>query len=299
MEILRRATNPWGQDVLIGIAWDLMWAAIVVGVVFVLGHAVYVRFAGVKAGAGTSADASGSAAGVPDKILRHSVGARAFHWLMSAAMIVLLITAFFPVVGIQFPWVTIHWAAGVGLILTIIYHILHATIKQDFWSMWIDRKELKEGSRELAQFFRRSGAPSEKPGKYPLDHKLYHHAVAAVSLGAIATGLLMMVRVDTPFWPRNPYLLSDQLWGVVYVVHGLSGVALITLVMAHIYFAIRPEKWWITLSMINGWIGRKEYLEHHDPKRWVVGGGTQPQPVPSHTSAPLGEGLPQSKPSHD
>jgi hypothetical protein len=103
-----------------------------------------------------------------------------------------------------------------------------------------------------------------------VDHKLYHHIIALVSLGAIVTGLVMMVRIDTPFWVRNPYLLSDQLWGAVYVVHGVTGVALITLVMAHVYFAIRPEKWWITRSMVRGWVGRKEYLAHHDPVRWVV-----------------------------
>ena len=27
MDLWRRADNPWGQDVLIGVSWDLMWAA--------------------------------------------------------------------------------------------------------------------------------------------------------------------------------------------------------------------------------------------------------------------------------
>jgi hypothetical protein len=37
-----------------------------------------------------------------------------------------------------------------------------------------------------------------------------------------------------------------------------------------VYFAVRPEKWWITKGMIVGWITRRQYLEHHDPHRWVV-----------------------------
>jgi len=53
-------------------------------------------------------------------------------------------------------------------------------------------------------------------------------------------------------------------------VHGLSGVALITMVIAHVYFAIRPEKLWMTRSMIKGWITRDEYLAHHDPEKWKV-----------------------------
>ena len=41
--------------------------------------------------------------------------------------------------------------------------------------------------------------------------------------------------------------------------------------IAHVYFAVRPEKWWITKSMIFGWITRRQYLEHHEPARWPVG----------------------------
>ena len=52
---------------------------------------------------------------------------------------------------------------------------------------------------------------------------------------------------------------------------GLAGVGLVGLVIAHVYFAVRPEKWWITKSMILGWITRRQYLEHHDPDRWNVG----------------------------
>jgi len=62
------------------------------------------------------------------------------------------------------------------------------------------------------------------------------------------------------------------------VVHGLSGVSLILLVAAHIYFAVRPEKRWITWSMVRGWIDREHYLAHHDPAKWVVTGGESVRP---------------------
>ena len=98
--------------------------------------------------------------------------------------------------------------------------------------------------------------------------------LVVVGLSVIASGLTMMVRVRTPLFPRNPYLLSDSTWGFVYVTHGMAGVALVGLVIAHVYFAVRPDKWWITKAMILGWITRRQYLEHHDPDRWAV------QPVP-------------------
>ncbi len=294
MEFWRRADNPWGQEVLIGIAWDLMWAALIAGVVFTAGHALYAWLLAPKEE--SAAVGAGESAGVPERILRHGVAARAFHWLMSISMFVLLITAFLPVIGIQFAWVTIHWIAGVALILMVIYHIVHSIGWRDLWSMWIDKADIKEGTAELTRVFTRSTKPAERAGKYPVDHKLYHHIIAVVTLAAIATGVLMMFRVDTWFWQRNPYILSDGLWGFVYVLHGISGVSLITLVIAHIYFAIRPEKWWITMSMINGWIGRKDYLEHHDPKKWVVEDGTPP--AMSGGAAPLA-GVTQDKRSND
>jgi cytochrome b subunit of formate dehydrogenase len=209
---------------------------------------------------------------LPAKILRHAMSERVFHWLMSVAMIVLLVTAFFPIVGVQFAWVEIHWIAGLALTAIIIYHIIQATFWQDFWAMWIDKDDLEAGKSELSNILTNSEEEVAKAGKYPVDHKLFHHAASVAGLLAIVTGLLMMFRIDTWFGPADPdRFFSDAQWGVVYVLHGLGGVALITLVITHIYFAVRPDKWWITKSMFFGWITKDEYLEHHDPDRWVVG----------------------------
>ena len=104
---------------------------------------------------------------------------------------------------------------------------------------------------------------------------MYHHAVVVASLAAIVTGALMMARISTPFWAPNPYLFADNVWGVMYVVHGLSGVTFILLIASHIYFALRPEKRWITWSMVRGWIDREHYAEHFDPAKWVVTEGAR------------------------
>jgi hypothetical protein len=47
-------------------------------------------------------------------------------------------------------------------------------------------------------------------------------------------------------------------------------MGMITLIMAHVYFALRPEKLWMTRSMFHGWISRDDYQAHHDPRRWPV-----------------------------
>ena len=54
------------------------------------------------------------------------LGARLFHWIMALSMLALLFTAFLPKVGVEFPWVTYHWIAGIVLTISIIYHIFHA-----------------------------------------------------------------------------------------------------------------------------------------------------------------------------
>ena len=129
---------------------------------------------------------------------------------------------------------------------------------------------ISEGVATVKHLMSSKAPAPPKAGKYPFDHRMYHHAIVVVSLSAIVTGALMMVRIDTPFWTPNPYLFADNVWGVMYVVHGLSGVSLILLIASHIYFALRPEKRWITWSMVRGWIDREHYAEHFDPEKWVV-----------------------------
>lgn len=267
MEFLRRAANPWGQDVLIGVSWDLMWAAVIASVLFLVGHAIWIKMRPED----SYEAAVGEVEGLPEKIERHSLAARIFHWTMSVAMLALLITAFVPLIGFQFPWVTVHWMAGVLLIATVLYHIVHA-LGRDFWAMF--ELGVDEGVAHIKHVLSSKAPAPPRAGKYPFDHRLYHHTIVVVSLAAIVTGVLMMVRIDTPFWTSNPYLLSDSMWGVMYVAHGLSGVLLILLVASHIYFAVRPEKLWITWSMIRGWVDREHYLAHHDPQKWVVTGSS-------------------------
>jgi len=272
MELFRRTQNPWGQDVLIGVSWDLMWLAIVLAAVFLVGHTLWyrMRFSGKE-----EEHAAGPLpAGVPEKIQRHSLAARLFHWTMSAAMLTLLFSAFVPIMDLEFAgWVTIHWIAGLVLIAAVVYHIVHAIGWQDFWSMMsFGPSFFKEGIATLKHVLSPGSPEPPRAGKYPFDHRLYHHTIVVVSLAAIVTGVIMMMRIDQPIFARNPYLLSDAAVGVVFAIHGLAGVSLILLIATHIYFALRPEKRWITWSMVRGWIDREHYAEHFDPSKWVVTG---------------------------
>src|SRR5207302_6039112 len=127
--------------------------------------------------------------------------------------------------------------------------------------------DLKDSWKRLQRFFGKPAPLPRRPGKYPLDNKLYHGVIVLTGLSVVLTGIFMMFRVRTGILPRNPYLFGDMTWGLMYVLHGLAGIGLISLVIVHGYFAFRPEKLAITASMIFRSMRRAYYLKGHDPER--------------------------------
>ncbi|MCA1584334.1 MAG: cytochrome b/b6 domain-containing protein [Acidobacteria bacterium] len=285
MDFVSWGRSPWGDNVLIRISWDLFWAALVGGVLFLLAHGGYMLFSPHRKRPANEVDRlEAERRGLPDQIARHSFVARVFHWVMAAAMLVLVFTSFLPVIGIKFAWVYWHWVAGVLLTASIMFHIVHATVFLDFWSIWVGPKDIPEMKSEIMRELGREDIPGPRPGKYPLGNRLYHLVVMVAGLAVIATGLLMMYRVRTPLLERNPYVMSDPAWGFTYVLHGVAGVGFVGLIIAHIYFALRPEKLWITKAMVFGTITRRQYLEYHDPDRWRAEPSGTTQPTGPHAA---------------
>jgi cytochrome b subunit of formate dehydrogenase len=269
MDFITWATSPWGRTVPEHIAFGLIWVAVIFGLFFMVAHAVYVKVVVPRKVAHIS---PAEAAGVPERVPRHSLTARLFHWIMAISMFTLLFTAFLPKVGVQFNWVLYHWIAGLVFTVSIIFHIVHSSFVLDFWAIWPDKTDLRDAKSRVLRFFSKPAPPPRRFAKYPLENKLYHGAIVLAGLAVICTGLFMMKRIQTPIFTRNPYLFGDMTWGLMYVLHGLAGVGLIGLIMMHVYMGIRPEKLPITKSMIFGWMSRDFYLEEHDPERWAVKG---------------------------
>jgi formate dehydrogenase subunit gamma len=196
------ATSPWGQNVPIHVAWFLIWVAAIAGLLFLIVHSIYVRyFAKPEEFAGGVSPTLQVL--LPKRIPRHSLAARLFHWIMAAAMFTLLFTAFLRKVGVQFNWVTWHWIAGMVLTVSILFHIIHASLWLDFWAIWPDREDLVDASRRLRRFLGQSAPPPRRFAKYPLENKLYHGAIIATGLSAIGTGVFMLFRVRTGLFPRS------------------------------------------------------------------------------------------------
>src|SRR2546428_13857864 len=98
MGIIEWATSPWGQTVPIHIAWFLIWVAAILGLLFLIVHAIYVRYfaKGEEYVGSTPRDA---AARLPERIPRHSLAARLVHWIMAAATFPLLCRTVLPEIG--------------------------------------------------------------------------------------------------------------------------------------------------------------------------------------------------------
>jgi cytochrome b subunit of formate dehydrogenase len=183
-------------------------------------------------------------------------------------MLVLLGTGFLPILGIKFAWVDPHWIAGVLLTLLVLFHIVRSVTTLTLSTVWLRWSEFSAALRATIAELRGGPRIARRIGKYSVGQKVFHHGVALVVLTAIVTGLLMMVGIDGPFWQRDPLFIPAGTRGLVFVLHGFAGLFSITMIMVHIYFALRPEKFYMTRSMIRGWITRREYEQKHDPQLW-------------------------------
>ena len=203
-----------------------------------------------------------------ERFIRHRLADRLYHWLMAACVLTLMASAFLPIVGLKFEWVSLHWMTGVLLAALVLVHIMRALVWQDWRAMLPDGPDMRNALRGIRRAVGGGGPPPGKPGKYRILQKLYHLAIALFVLSIVASGLLMLLKIDTPWWRRNPYWFDADTWGVIYSAHGFAAMALITFVMIHIYFALRPEEWWLTRSMFRGYVRRSEYADHCDSRRW-------------------------------
>jgi len=179
------------------------------------------------------------------------------HWVMAISIFVLLFTGVLPIIGIEFAWLTLHWIAGLVLTAAVLFHIIRSVLQKDLMSVWISPSDLKESLDE-----------SQKPGKYSVAQKGMHAAITVVTLLVIISGLFMFAMIDTPWWERTNSL-SESTLGWMFLVHGLTTLALIALIVFHLYFTLRPEKLFYLRSMIKGWISEDEHSANHDPERWA------------------------------
>ena len=247
-EIVRYKRDVWGEEVILGVSWDLLWVVAVAVLVLLVAHAVIMAVLANKKMDKPSAEGR--------RVHRHDAIDRGFHWLMALAIIALIVTGVAPIVGLRIAWLDIHNISGLILTFVVVVHIIRASFWQDFKSMIMSPKDFGEPFDS-----------AKKPGKYSFEQKGMHWAMTLVAGTVIVTGVILLLQIDTPLWDRTNSMAESQL-GLMFLLHGLSTLALIALVATHVYFALRPEKLFYTRSMFKGWISEDEMAANHDISKW-------------------------------
>jgi hypothetical protein len=103
-----------------------------------------------------------------------------------------------------------------------------------------------------------------RPGKYTLAQKAMHHGIALLCLAA-RHGAGDDGQARHALWLQSVLAQAAATWGGIYVVHGLAALCMVTAVMLHRYFALRPEKRCYLRAMLSGWMSRSDCAARHDP----------------------------------
>jgi len=247
VDIIRYRYDVWGEEVILGVAWDMLWVIAVSAFLLLAVHAIFMAALAKK-------KARPSSEG--PRVRRHGLIDRAFHWIMAGSVLVLIATGISPIVGIRIAWLDIHWIAGLTLTFVCIAHIIRALFWQDMKSMLMGPSDFKEPFDE-----------SIKPGKYSFEQKGMHWAMTFLVIAVVATGVTLFTHINTPFWDR-PSVANEGTLGIFFLLHGTATLALVAFTSIHIYFALRPEKRFYTRSMVTGWISENELKENHDTSKW-------------------------------
>jgi len=215
------------------------------------------------------------------KVKRHDVFQRVYHWVNLGALLLLLWTGLtiydLNILGIR-PFSSfaiilfgdtftsfvyeIHRYAAFTLLGGLIFHVLYDTgIRGVFWSELPSKADLR-GMNIMAKNFLGISKEYVKFHKYNPGQKMLHIGIAIVIVLIGATGFIMSAnyRFLVPIWWLPVNFDFVLYWS--RITHDLLTFALIALTTLHFYFGARKENWPTFRSMISG-VVPKEYQEKH------------------------------------
>ena len=76
------------------------------------------------------------------RVERHKLVDRIYHWVMAVSILTLMATAFLPILGWKFEWLTIHWITGLVLTVAVVFHIIRSLFFQKLMNMVPDGKDI-------------------------------------------------------------------------------------------------------------------------------------------------------------
>lgn len=205
----------------------------------------------------------------PDQAQRYEIGARLYHWGNALFLIVLAVSGYALFVpGSLKPavitWLRVHELSAAAFIAGAVFHAIVAPRKGEGRTMWFERRDWEDIRMMAANF---AGRRKQYPafGKYDPFQKLYHAAIAVLSVGVIASGIFLTISAEV--WGTVPRDLLR--W--MRLVHDLAATWFVALVIGHIYFGIIRVNWPALQAIVTGRISGGYLRLYHSPKRWRPG----------------------------
>jgi formate dehydrogenase subunit gamma len=93
-EIVRYKRDVWGEEVILGVSWDLLWVVAVAVLVLLAAHAIIMAALANKKIEKASSEGR--------RVLRHETIDRLFHWVMAASILTLIATVTYFCCGVSY-----------------------------------------------------------------------------------------------------------------------------------------------------------------------------------------------------
>jgi len=248
----------------------VFWAFLLAGLIFCLIHAARRAFRQPRVEDYPEKEGSIPISG-GEKIERHTLFQRVFHWSNTVAVIILTISgwmvyqprailSFTETTSIGFTWH--RWGTALLLIGLASHFIYESFIAHGSNPVAVNRAEGKILLAILKNFF---GLSKSYPliNKYHPGQIVFHWIVAGNLFLLILSGFVIW----KPFRDLLPLSLFGLGWDFVFycrLLHGFFSATLIPSLMGHIYFAVLIKKNWSeTKSMFTGRVSLREYLNFH------------------------------------
>ncbi len=182
-----------------------------------------------------------------ETIIRHTIAARATHWIMAISGTALLISG---IAGNA----RMH---TLGAIIFTLAFIIHAVANVARRRTAINPKAGDVG--ESVQIIKAMVTDGTEPpqGKYLAEQRLAHAAIAAMAKLLIVSGAICL-------YYRASGAFLDATFGVALILHHLATGGFVLLVVTHLAAFLFKRNWPLLKSMFNGRVP-KAYAESRHP----------------------------------
>ncbi len=219
-----------------------------------------------------------------EKLLRYRPGQRYIHLLVATSFTVLFLTGL-PLIFEPLSFLAangwsriIHRIAAVGFMaVPFLYFIVDRKgAKELIVESFSYDKDDRRWLMQMGRYFLGNAADMPPQGRLNAGQKLHHALVIILGASVVGSGLVLWIQAGS---------MSDTMLSWAVLVHNVSMLALVLLLIGHIYFTVVYKA--IT-SMHTGYVPRTEAEIEH--AKWVAEMDEQNASTPTDPSTPSAEG---------